>query len=65
MLVDANLLLYARDESSPFHERARTWLTVQLNGPVRVGLSWHSLVAFVRTDFARCGELRWVDPVTS
>lgn len=48
MLVDANLLLYSRDETSPFHVRARTWLTRQLNGPVRVGLPWASLVAFVR-----------------
>ncbi len=48
MLVDANVLLYARDASSPFHERARTWLTDRLNGNVRVGLPWPSLVAFVR-----------------
>lgn len=48
MLVDANVLLYARDASSPFHERARNWLTEQLNGPVRVGLPWASLLAFVR-----------------
>ena len=48
MLVDANVLLYARDEASPFHERARYWLTEQLNGPTRVGLPWASLVAFVR-----------------
>ena len=40
MLVDANVLLYARDASSPFHERARSWLTEHLNGPVRVGLPW-------------------------
>ncbi|CAN5209028.1 type II toxin-antitoxin system VapC family toxin [soil metagenome] len=48
MLVDANVLLYARDAASPFHERARTWLTAQLNGPVRVGLPWPSLIAFIR-----------------
>lgn len=48
MLVDANLLLFARDADSPFHERAREWLTAQLNGPVRVGLPWQCLVAFVR-----------------
>ena len=48
MLVDANVLLYARDETSPFHERARDWLTQSLNGPVRIGLPWASLVAFVR-----------------
>ena len=48
MLVNANVLLYARDATSPFHIRARAWLTEQLNGPVRVGLPWASLVAFVR-----------------
>lgn len=48
MLVDANVLLYARDAASPFHERARSWLTERLNGHVRVGLPWASLVAFVR-----------------
>lgn len=25
ILPDANLLLYAYDEASPFHERAKTW----------------------------------------
>jgi uncharacterized protein len=48
MLVDANLLLFARDAASPFHVRAREWLTEQLNGAVRVGLPWQSLIAFVR-----------------
>ncbi len=48
MLVDANVLLYARDASSPFHDAARDWLTARLNGPVRIGLPWPSLVAFVR-----------------
>jgi len=48
MLVDANVLLYARDGESPFHERARTWLTERLDGPVRLALPWASLVAFLR-----------------
>lgn len=48
MLVDANLLLFARDTESPFHAAARRWLTDRLNGPVRVALPWQSLVAFVR-----------------
>ena len=37
MLVDANILLYAVDEASPFHQQDSTWLTDQLNGPRRVG----------------------------
>lgn len=48
MLVDANILLYAVDESSLQHARCRSWLEEHLNGPRRVGLAWQSLVAFVR-----------------
>lgn len=48
MLVDANILLYAVDEASSLHERARTWLEEQLNGARRVGLPWEVLTAFVR-----------------
>lgn len=47
-LVDANLLLYARDRESPEHELASAWLTERLNGPARVALPWQSLVAFLR-----------------
>lgn len=48
MLVDANILLYAVDETSRAHESARAWLDDALNGPRRVGLPWQSLTAFVR-----------------
>lgn len=48
MLVDANILLYAVDDLSPFHDRARTWLEGALNGDRRVGLPWASLWAFQR-----------------
>lgn len=48
MLVDANILLYAVDEASPFHEKARDWLTGALNGTRRVGIPWQSLWAFLR-----------------
>lgn len=48
ILVDANLLLYARDSGSEHHAAAITWLTRQLNGASRVGLPWESLTAFVR-----------------
>jgi toxin-antitoxin system PIN domain toxin len=48
MLVDANILLYAVDASSPHHGRAAPWLTEQLTGTRRVGLPWQSLVAFLR-----------------
>jgi len=48
MLVDANILLYSTDETSPFHERAASWMVEALNGPRRVGLPWLSLSAFLR-----------------
>jgi uncharacterized protein len=48
MLIDANLLLFAVDESSPFHKRASTWLTDVLNGVRRVALPWPVLSAFIR-----------------
>jgi toxin-antitoxin system PIN domain toxin len=48
VIVDANVLLYAVDEASPFHVRARDWLTEHLNGAVRIGLPWPSLLAFHR-----------------
>lgn len=48
MLVDANVLLYAVDSDSRFHEAARSWLEDALNGPRRIGIPWLSLTAFVR-----------------
>lgn len=48
MLIDANLLLFAVDEQSPFHTQASRWLTDKLNGSGRCGLPWISLSAFVR-----------------
>jgi len=48
MLVDANILLFAADRTTNFHSAASSWLTRVLNGPVRVGLPWQSLGAFLR-----------------
>lgn len=48
MLVDANILLYAVDTESPFHERARRWMEGALNGARRVGIPWASTSAFLR-----------------
>lgn len=47
-LVDANLLLYAVDASSPHHARARPWLEEQLSGAETIGLAWLVLLAFMR-----------------
>ena len=48
MLIDANLLLYAADSSSPHHEPAARWLVAVLNGRRRVALPWQSIGAFLR-----------------
>ena len=48
MIIDANVLLYAVDADSAFHDAALRWLEEALNGPTRVGLPWPSLLAFQR-----------------
>ena len=48
MIVDANILLYAVDRNSPFHERSSQWLEDVLNSPRRVGIPWQTLGAFLR-----------------
>ena len=48
ILPDANLLLYAYDEASPFHARAKTWWSDCLSGPEPVGLVAVVLFAFIR-----------------
>jgi toxin-antitoxin system PIN domain toxin len=62
VLIDANILLYATDGSSPYHGTARPWLESQLNGPRRVGLPWLSLWAFVRISTNPRATLRPLTP---
>ncbi len=45
---DVNLLLYALDETSPHHLRARPWLESLLSGTEPVGFAWVVILAFVR-----------------
>ena len=47
-LVDANLLLYAVDESSPHHRPAKPWLEGVLSGSETVAFAWAVLLAFIR-----------------
>jgi uncharacterized protein len=47
-LPDVNVLLYAVDERSPHHERAREWLDTTLSGTETVGLAWAVLIAVTR-----------------
>lgn len=47
-VVDANVLLYAVNESAPQHAASARWLDEALDGGDNVGLSWTVLLAFVR-----------------
>ena len=46
--VDANILLYASDGSSPLHARAQQFVTQLAEGPELVYLFWPTIVAYVR-----------------
>ncbi len=48
ILIDANVLLYAYDETSARHAMARAWLESVFSSPEPVGLSWVTLLAFLR-----------------
>lgn len=48
ILVDANILLYAEDLSSPHHMAARTWWDAQLSKPSPICLCWPVIDAFIR-----------------
>lgn len=48
ILLDANVLLYAYNPSFPQHRRARTWFEHTLLTPDPVGLSWTTILAFLR-----------------
>lgn len=48
MIIDANVLLYAVDDTSRQHRTAKEFLEVHLNGDRRIGLPWQSLGAFLR-----------------
>jgi toxin-antitoxin system PIN domain toxin len=46
--VDANVLLYASDETSPFHPRALTFLEELARGTTLVYLFWPTAIAYLR-----------------
>lgn len=47
-LVDANVLLYAVNESAEDHDLARRWLSTALGGVEGVGFAWVVILAFLR-----------------
>jgi toxin-antitoxin system PIN domain toxin len=48
IVPDVNLLLYAYDESSPFHEPAKAWCEVVMSGPSPLTLLPAVVFGFVR-----------------
>jgi uncharacterized protein len=48
IVLDANILLYAYDETSAPHTKARKWLEGALSGGYAVGLPWQRVGAFLR-----------------
>lgn len=47
-LPDANLLIYAVDETATHHPAARRWLDGRLSGDETLAFTWVVLLAFVR-----------------
>jgi len=48
IIVDVNLLIYAVNEDSPNHKKAKSWLEAAISGTETVGLPWIVLLAFLR-----------------
>ena len=46
--IDANVLLYASDESSPVHARARAFVQRLADGPEIAYLFWPTVMAYLR-----------------
>ena len=48
IVPDVNLLLYAYDDQSRYHAAASAWWQATLTGGRHVGLTWHTMLGFVR-----------------
>ena len=48
IIHDANLLIYAHDEASPGHAKARSWWEAVLSGRDPVGIAWVVVLAVTR-----------------
>jgi toxin-antitoxin system PIN domain toxin len=62
ILLDANLLIYAYDSVAAEHTRARSWLEQGFAGSEDVGLSWVTILAFLRIATSRRYE---TDPMST
>ena len=48
IIPDANVLIYAHDEASPWHAKARPWWEAMLSGGESVGIAWVVVLAVTR-----------------
>ena len=48
IIPDANVLIYAHDEASPWHAKARAWWEAVLSGAEPVGIAWVVVLAVTR-----------------
>jgi uncharacterized protein len=48
IIPDANLLIYAHDEASPLHSKARRWWEAALSAAEPLGLPWVVVLAVTR-----------------
>ena len=48
IIPDLNLLVYAHNEGTPYHDPARRWWEGLVNGTERVGVPWVVSAGFVR-----------------
>lgn len=53
ILLDANLLLYAYDSAAIAYPRAQSWLERRFSGTENIGLSWVTILAFLRISTSR------------
>jgi len=60
-IADVNVLIYAQDETATHHRRARAWLEESLSGGESTGLTWATLVGFLRISTK---ESVFVEPLT-
>ena len=48
IVPDINLLIYAYNDGSPYHDSARRWWEDLINGTERIGIPWVVSTGFVR-----------------
>lgn len=62
IVPDVNLLVYAYNSDAPQHAEARRWWESCLSGSASVGLTWASIMGYVRVMTSRAVLLHPLDP---